>query len=269
MVNVIKANGECESFSDDKVLGSILRSGIKKELAEEVLSHVKEKLYDNIPTSEIYNYINEYLGSTPGRGKYSLKKSIMQLGPTGYPFEDFISEVLKMEGYRTEVGSMLSGKCVQHEIDILAEKDGKKIMVETKFHNDVGIKTDLHVSLYTKARFDDVKDGYGLDEAWLVTNTKVSIDAVAFAQCAGMKVLSWSYPENGSLRDLVEKWKLHPITALSTLTQAQKQTLMNNCIVLCKTIHENSSILDLLNIPPDKRNEIIEEAKLISNGIHP
>jgi len=266
MVNVRKANGEIESFSDDKVRGSILRAGIKKEIAEEVLNHVKQKLYDNIPTSEIYTHITEYFGTTPSRTKYSLKRAIMELGPTGYPFEDFISEVLKMEGFKTEVGSMLSGKCVQHEIDVLAEKDGKKIMVEAKFHNDVGTKTELHVSLYTKARFDDVSDRYGLDQAWIVTNTKVSIDAVSFAQCAGMKILSWSYPENEGLRDLIEKWKLHPITALITLSQTQKQILMENRIVLCKSISENSSILDILNIPPNKKEEIIKEAKLICNG---
>jgi hypothetical protein len=266
MVNVIKANGEIEQFSDEKVRGSILRAGIKEELAEEVLNHVKEKLHDNIHTSEIYTYITEYLGTTSGKARYSLKKAIMELGPTGYPFENYISEILKAEGYVTEVGSILSGKCVRHEIDILAEKDGKKIMVEAKFHNDVGIKTDLHVSLYTKARFDDVRDEYGLDEAWLITNTKISMDAISFAECVGMKVLSWSYPESQALRDLVEKWKLYPITALSSLSQTHKQVLMNNRIVLCRNICENTSILDLLSIPPNKKEEILNEAKLLSNN---
>lgn len=266
MIFVKKANGEKESFNEDKVRGSILRAGIKKELADEVLNHVKSKLYDNIPTAEIYTYITEYLGNTPGKAKYSLKRAIMELGPTGYPFEDFISEILKLEGYKTEVGSILSGKCVKHEVDVLAEKNGKKVMIEAKFHNDVGIKTELHVSLYTKARFDDIKDRYGLDEAWLVTNTKVSLDAVGYAQCAGMKVISWSFPENSGLRDLVEKWKLHPITALTTLSQAQKQVLMEKSVVLCKSICENSSLLDVLNIPADRKNEVINEAKLICNG---
>ncbi|PIP74904.1 MAG: ATPase [Candidatus Levybacteria bacterium CG_4_9_14_3_um_filter_35_16] len=266
MVDVIKANGVIEPFSDEKVRGSILRAGIKKELADEVLGHVKGKLYNNIPTSEIYTHITEYLGATPGKAKYSLKRAIMELGPTGYPFEDFISEILKMEGYKTEVGSILTGKCVQHEVDVIAEKNGKKIMVEAKFHNDVGIKTELHVSMYTKARFDDVSDRYGLDQAWIVTNTKVSIDALSFAKCSGMKILSWSYPENEGLRDLVEKWKLHPVTALLTLSQSQKQILLENRVVLCKNICENSSILDLLNIPHNKKEEIVNEAKLICNG---
>ncbi|MCL4417951.1 MAG: ATP cone domain-containing protein [Actinobacteria bacterium] len=266
MVNVRKANGEVEPFSDSKVRDSILRAGISKEVAEEILNHVKRRLYDNIPTSEIYAYITEYLGPTPSKAKYSLKRAIMELGPTGFPFEGYVSEILKLEGYKTEVGTILSGKCVQHEVDVLAEKEGKKIMIEAKFHNDVGIKTELHVSLYTKSRFEDVKDRYGLDEAWIVTNTKVSIDAVSFAQCSGMKVISWSYPENEGIRDLVEKWKLHPITALSSLSQSQKQILMQQGSVLCKNVYEKSSILDILNIPSDKKAEVVEEARSICNG---
>ena len=41
---------------------------------------------------------------------------------------------------------------------------------------------------------------------------------------------------------------------------------MENRIVLCKSISENSSILDLLSIPPNKREEIVKEARLICNG---
>ncbi|MCL4417473.1 MAG: restriction endonuclease [Actinobacteria bacterium] len=187
----------------------------------------------------------------------------MDLGPTGYPFEIFLSEIFKLEGYATEVGSILSGKCVKHEVDIIAEKEKEKIMIEAKFHNDIGIKTELHVSLYTKSRFDDLKDKYGFSQAWLVTNTKVSIDAVSFAQCSGMKIISWSYPDKGGLRDLVEKWKVHPITALSSLSHTQKQILMDNKIVLCKSVCGNNSLLDILNLPSDKKNEVLKEAKAI------
>lgn len=266
MVNVKKANGQLEPFSDNKVRESIVRAGIRKDLAEEVLESVKSKLYENIPTSEIYGYITEYLGTSAGKAKYSLKRAIMELGPTGYPFEDFISEILKREGYQTEVGSILTGRCVKHEVDIIAEKEGKKVMIEAKFHNDVGIRTELHVSLYTKARFEDVKEKYGFNEAWLVTNTKVSLDAVAYAQCVGMKVISWSFPENNSLRDLVEKWQLHPVTALTCLSQSQKQVLMESHILLCKTICEQPSLLDVLHIPENKKDEILKEAKLICSS---
>ena len=71
----------------------------------------------------------------------------------------------------------------------------KKYMIEAKFHNALGTRSDVHVSLYTKARFDDVSEKYNFDQAWLVTNTKVTKDALDYALCVDMKVISWNYPE--------------------------------------------------------------------------
>jgi hypothetical protein len=154
------------------------------------------------------------------------------------------------------------GNCVNHEIDVIAEKPGlEKLMVEAKFHNAPGIHTDLHVSLYTKARFEDLKEKYRFDRPWLFTNTKITPDALAYALCIDMGVVSWSYPQGNGLRDLVERDKLYPITILSTLTQSQKQVLLNSHIVLISEILKNNECLDLLGIQFDRKNRIIEEAK--------
>jgi HJR/Mrr/RecB family endonuclease len=265
VVNVIKATGEKEPFSEDKLKISIQRAGIPKELEAQTIAHVKEKLYENIPTSEVYHHITEFLGksSSFSKAKYSLKQAIMELGPTGYPFEDFVAEILKKEGYTTQLRSVLTGKCVSHEIDVIAQKDNKRVMVEAKFHNTPGTRTDVHVALYSKARFDDIKDKYGLSEAWIVTNTKVTSDALAYALCENVKIVSWSYPVNESIRDLVQKHKLHPITVLTTLSQSEKQQLLENHTVLCSEIMQNLSVLDLLGILQNKKKEIVSEIKSI------
>jgi hypothetical protein len=265
---VIKATGEREPFSEEKVKNSIQRAGIPEELKTQVIEHVKSKLYENIPTSEIYHHITEFLdkSSSYGKAKYSLKQAIMDLGPTGYPFEDFVSEILTADGYTTKTRSLLSGKCVIHEIDVIAQKQSEKIMVEAKFHNEAGIRTDVHVALYTKARFDDLKDKYNFSEGWIVTNTKVTSDALAYALCENLKIISWSYPEKNSLRSLIERLNLHPTTVLTTLSQSQKQQLLENHIVLCKTIMEQPSVLDLINIPQDKKNEVLKEIKAVCNS---
>lgn len=263
MINVRKSTGILEPFSEEKVISSIRRARIPKEIEALVLKHVKSKLYDNIPTSEIYEHILEFLDTSTqpySKARYSLKKAIMELGPTGYPFEDFVAEVLKKEGYQTQTRQILEGKCVKHETDIIAQKDGKKSMIECKFHNSVGNHTQVHVSLYTKARFDDLKDIHKLNDVWLVTNTKITTDALDYAGCNNMRVISWNYPQDGGLRDLIEKSRLHPITVLTTLSQNQKQNLLNNHMVLCKNIADN---LGLLNLPEDKTKSILAEAKFV------
>ena len=49
----------------------------------------------------------------------------MKLGPTGYPFEDFIAKLLQADGYETKVRQILKGECITHEIDVIAEKNNK------------------------------------------------------------------------------------------------------------------------------------------------
>lgn len=267
MPNVLKAGGQIEPFSENKLRLSINRVGIPEALQNEAITHIKNKLYDNIPTSEIYKYITEFLQNSTypfSHTKYSLKQAIMDLGPTGYPFEDYISEIFKMEGYKTEVRKILQGKCISHEIDIVAEKNNEKSMIECKFHNSPGGKTQIHVSLYTKARFDDIKEKNNLTDVWLITNTKITSDALDYATCNNMKIISWNYPEKGSFRDLIEKYQLYPITALFGLSQNQKQILAEQQhVVLAKDVCKNPSSLDILGLPEDKKKSILSECQYV------
>ncbi len=268
MVSVIKATGEKEPFSQEKVRQSIKRAGIAEEIQEQVVAHIKSKLYEDIPTSEIYRHITEFLGQSKNpytKVKYGLKQAIMALGPTGYPFEDFVSEILKTQGYTTTVRNILQGKCITHEIDVIAQKGETKIMVEAKFHNLAGTKTNVHVALYTKARFNDVIEKNNLNQAWLVTNTKVTSDAITYALCMGMKIISWDYPEGESLRELIEKSNLTPVTALTSLSQNQIQQLLQNNFVLCRDICKNPKALELLGLPQDKKQNILSEATFVCN----
>lgn len=271
MTNVIKADKSQEPFSEQKVLQSIKRAGIPENIQNQVLQHVNSKIYEGIPTEEIYHHITEFLGVSPSpynKAKYGLKAAIMALGPTGYPFEDFVARLLEALGYKVLVRQILNGKCVTHEIDVIAEKDSKKAMIEAKFHNSPGTRSDIQVALYTKARFDDVKDKNQLDEAWIVTNTKTTNDATTYAQCVNMKVISWNYPQGEGLRELIEKMRIHPITMLTSISQSHKQTLLNNHIVLCKDINLNPSLLDILPLTQAEKEKTLSEIRFISGQNH-
>ncbi len=265
MVNILKANGEIEPFNEDKIRESIKRAGIPLQIQAKVLSHVKSKLYENIPSQEVYGHIDEFLGRKfhLGEIKYRLKSALMELGPTGYPFEDLVAAILASKGYSVQTRSILAGTCVSHEIDVIAQKNDEKMLIEAKFHNAPGIHTDLHVSLYTKARLEDLRDKYQFSNAWIFTNTKITPDALTYALCVGMKVTGWNYPQNEGVRDLVEQNKLYPITMLSSLSQSQKQILLENHIVLLSEILKNEASLDVLGIQTDKKKAIIADAKQI------
>lgn len=262
MIHVLKANRSYEPFSENKVMDSIKRARIPHSIRGEVLTHVRSKLYEGISTEEIYRHILEFLERSPKpyiETRYSLKEAIMQLGPTGYPFEDFISKLLEASGYSTRVRQVLNGKCVTHEVDIIAEKGGKTVMIEAKFHNSPGTRSEIQTALYTHARFEDVKIKNEINEAWLVTNTKTTVDANSYLMCSGMKVMSWDYPAGHSLRELVESTGLHPITMLRTLSHAQKSTLLDNHVVLCREIAQNPQVLQRLYLSKIDHEKVLTE----------
>lgn len=266
---VIKASGEKEPFSEEKLRRSIARAGVPNELHDHVVSHIKSNLYQNIPTSFIYKHILEFLGTSSyphSRSRYSLKQAIMDLGPTGFPFEKFISSVLYRHGYKTATDVIITGLCISHEVDVLAEYDSQKIMIECKFHNQIGRRTDVKVALYVYARYQDLTAGWinrsnpsRFNQVWLVTNTKCSIDAINYAQCMGMKIVSWGYPEKGNLQDLIEEKKLHPITCLSSISNHHKQLLLSNNVVLCRDLLDNKIYLDLLKLQNEEKERLLNE----------
>lgn len=273
---VIKASGEKEPFSEQKVRRSMRRAGISCELENQVLGDIKTNLYQNIPTAEIYQQINQILKTSSEPhvfSRYQLKQAIMQLGPSGYPFEKFVAALLKELGYSVETGVIVSGKCVSHEVDVVALKDNQHFMVECKFHNRPGTRSDVKVALYVKARFDDVKASWMqkpghqtmFHQAWLVTNTKLTSDAIQYGECAGMNLIAWSYPKTGSLQDLIAKTGLHPITCLNALSPVEKRELLNQEVVLCKDLNQkNSDFFRSLNIPENKEREIRQEIYYIT-----
>jgi hypothetical protein len=175
----------------------------------------------------------------------------MELGPSGFPFEKFVAEILAAQGYMVQTGQIIRGKCVNHEIDVIAEKEEQHFMIECKYHNQPGTVSDVKVSLYIHARFKDVEASWielpghrsKFHQGWVVTNTRFSNDAIDYGTCAGLKLIGWNYPDGGSLRSLIDKLGLYPITCLGSLSKAEKQKLLDNNIVLCRELRDNAKLL--------------------------
>ena len=267
---VTKASGELEPFSVEKVRASLQRAGIPKLVQDKALAYIQGLIYPNIKTSLIYHHIMEFLGMSGSphlKGKYSLKQAIMDLGPTGFPFEQYVARLLEAKGYAVETNIIVKGKCVTHEIDAIAQKEEKHFLVECKFHGEPGSRCNVKIPLYIKARFDDVESSWKeypgheqkFHQAWLVTNTKCTTDAIAYGECVGMKIVSWDYPMKGSFSDLIETTGLHPITCLTSLSHKQKVILLDQHIVLCREILENQSILNRLGLSQSNKELLSQE----------
>lgn len=250
-MNIIKASGEKEKFSKKKLYESIKRAGAEQKLAEKVSQEIAKNVYSGINSKKILNQSISYLQKENPilAAKYNLKRAIMELGPTGFPFEKYIAKILKEYGYITKVGKIVKGYCVTHEIDVIAQKKNQHFMIECKYHNSRGRRSDVKVALYTHARFLDIKKvwekipghEYFFHQAWLITNTKCTSEAIRYARCIGLKIISWGYPKNKSLEYLIEKKRLYPVTILPSLTRYVKETLAQKRIILAKDLLKYST----------------------------
>ncbi len=238
---VVKGDGTKEVYNEDKIRTSATRVGVPVELQAEMLQHIRGRLFDGISTREIFAMVQEFLKHSPAPHlamKYNLKAALAELGPSGYPFEKYLSLLLTDLGYHTQINQTLSGACVTHEVDILADKDNITYFIEAKFHKNASQRTDVRVALYIKARFDDLVKNWnrGTAKAWLITNTRFSTDAIKYAECQGILLTSWGYPKGAGITDLVENTGLHPVTMIDLLSTNDKMRLLASGVVTCRQL---------------------------------
>ena len=285
---VKKSDGTDEEFDVMKLKESLVKSGAQPTVIDKIIRTVTEDLKSRseklgkkavCDVTQIYKQAFLMLKkmSISAAARYSLRRSIMEIGPTGFPFEEFVAELFKAQGYQTLTDQMVLGKCVPHEVDVIAWNKKKLIMAEVKYHNELAGKTDLKVALYVKARFDDLSENKyqytegtparKLDEGWLVTNTKFTESAINYSACVKLNLLSWNYPHQGNILDLIEEKKLHPVTCLTSLTASDKKFLIGRKLLLCKDLYDNKTSMKELGMSEAKIFKAYAEISSIFNEL--
>lgn len=270
MPEIVKGDGSRELFNINKLADSLIRSGAPRDLAIRVAENIGSTVIDGMTTQEIYRDAYRLLHKEESTvaARYSMRRAILDLGPSGFPFEDYVSELMRARGYAVQTRVMVPGKCADHEVDIVMRKDNRVIGAELKFHNEPGYKTDIKVALYVRARFSDIEargESSGeshIHEGWLITNTKFTDNAIAYAKCAGIHLLGWDYPERGNLDDIVKETRLYPVTVLTSLTSAEKTRLLAANMPLCHTVVDPEA-LRRAGIPEKKIAGVIAESTRI------
>jgi hypothetical protein len=272
---ITKADGTTEHFKVEKLRRSLRRAGATPMEVNEIVADVTKTLHSGMYTQEIYRHAFSLLRQhqTPAAARYSLRRALFGLGPTGFPFELFLGRLFEFDGYTVKTGVMIQGKCAEHEIDIAAFKDDHSFIGEAKFHARPGIKSDLQVAMYSYARLLDLKEARictddicGIKEFWLVTNTKFTSAAEKYAECVGVKILSWDYPRHNNLHDRIQRSKIYPITVMQSLTPSQIETLIGRNVILCKDIYDQPHLLRHLHLSVRKQEAVMQEVTEICNS---
>jgi hypothetical protein len=277
IVYIKKYSGELEEFSYKKLTNSLQKSGADDTVINQIIKKISPQLYDGISTKEIYKKAFGLLKKSNriSASKYSLKRAIYDLGPTGYPFERLVSAILEERGYKTQVSVTLRGESsITHEIDVLAEKEGNTYTIECKFHANAKTVSSVIVPLYINSRFIDVQKKWNnnsnkksfLKQGWIVTNTRFTEDAINYGKSAGLVLISWNYPKNNGISKNIDKYGLYPITTLTSLTKREKMALIEKDIILTQDILTATDDLKKLHFSESKIKKVFSEAKYLCDA---
>ena len=273
---ITKADGTKEAFDPKKLRRSLRRAGANTQEVERVVKEVEGHITEGMTTGAIYRHAFKALHQegVPQAAKYSLSRAVADLGPTGFPFEDFLARMFEREGYKTKTRIVVKGKCTTHEIDVAGYSEKHSFIAEAKFHARPGTTSDTQTTLYSYARYLDLKalpvcseDLCGIETMMLITNTRFTKSAMEYAKCTGLEILSWKYPKENTLQDRIARAGVFPITVISKLTRKEKAVLLNAGIVICSDIIKNPSILKKYGVAGGKREAVLAEARQLCHGM--
>jgi hypothetical protein len=267
MPTITKSDGGVEEFNPAKLVSSLMHAGADHMVATAIAGDVAKEVTEGMSTHDVYARAFAHLRQhrATAAARYSLKRAVLEFGPSGFPFESYLAELYRSRGYDAQVDAHVRGRCVEHEVDLVLDKGDERMYVEAKFHNTIGFKTDLQVALYVQARLEDLMDGEApprqvQSRGVIVTNTKFTSLAIQYAHCKELELIGWEYPRQGNLHDLITESSLYPVTALTTLSRRQKQGLLAERVVLCNTLSRHEDALARAGVSGNQMRNVIEEA---------
>lgn len=269
-MKVVKQSGDIVHFDREKLRNSLQLSGAAKEKIADILGIIEREIYEGMPTRKIYKMAFQLLKKTSKvhAARYNLKAAVQALGPAGFFFEKYIALLFRTEGFTTKTNSILYGKCVSHEVDVMVKHEGVISMVECKFHSNQDAKSDVKVPMYILSRFNDLRgkthsvfsQSDTISKCWVITNNRFTTEAIQFGTCSDLKMISWDYPAKECLKYKIEENGLYPVTCLTTLTQYEKEKLLIQDVLLASDLIGNSRLLDDIGINHNRIKNIIKEA---------
>lgn len=276
-MKIVKHSGDIVEFSPDKLRNSLMKSGASASVIDDIMKKIQNAIYEGISTKKIYKMAFALLKKKANShaARYNLREAIRLLGPAGFFFEKYIARLFASEGHKTLTNLTLFGKCISHEVDVVIKKNDVVAMVECKFHMGREAASDVKVPMYILSRFNDLKERKHpiftekdmISKCWIVTNNRFTTDAIDFAKCTGLNLLSWDYPHNDNLKTKNDTNGLYPITCLTTLTLAEKDRLLNLDIIVVRELAYSSELLEKIGLSPIRIKKVLRETSELCRNI--
>jgi len=269
---IIKSTGKRQLFSWRKVYHSVKRVGGPSNLAAQIANELQKEVQPGWTTLRISRRVKALLKSRKPSSaiKFNLFWAMTQLGPTGFPFQEYIARIFEAQGFKVGVEKWAKGRCIRHAVDFIADNDRTIYIGECKYHNTRGIKTNVDVILHYFARFSDIKNGPSFIQARkekktvktiLVTNTQFTTQAIKYARCVGQELWGWNYPSRQGLETVIDARKVYPITILPSFRGKRlMQVFSERGLILARDVLDKESRFKNLNLSPKLLSSLKREA---------
>ena len=270
-MEVIKIDGKKEPFSPAKLCLSLRKAGAPRAVADEICKKVSGKVKPDESTTKIFRKALTYLvrDDMDIAARYSLRRGLESLGPSGFIFEQYIETVLQAYGFATNRNQMIKGKCLTHETDVIASIGSKRFIIEAKYRNEPSIKTHVDVVMYADARLLDIVRGMPKkaqeeyeNTMWIITNTKFTESSITYAKCRGIRLTGWNYPRGASLEDVISQKRLYPVTVLPSLPADALPLFAKKGIILAQDLltYTEKDLVKDFQLTQEEAHAVIAEA---------
>lgn len=240
---VVKADGTKQEFSSGKIINTCVRSGLSRIEAEKIAKKIKSLFHEGMTTHEIFSLIQHEIESRTEKKSYyiRLRYAIANLDPVS--FELYVQEILDANGYKTSWNRLIKGKYVEHQVDVMAEKDDLRFLVECKHHFNSHRFTGLGTCLQVQARMEDINAvRHTFNASWIFTNNKFSEHAKKYSKGIGIRLTGWRYERKFSIESMAHKSAVLPVTVLDITEQEAKKLLDSKIITIQDVIEKGKAI---------------------------
>jgi HJR/Mrr/RecB family endonuclease len=111
--------------------------GANRRIANEVADEVEARVYDGMPTNKVLQLIFRLLRKhTPTIQHFLDLRKGLSLMDSKPEFERFVQVLLAHHGFEVTPNQIIKGRCVGHEVDAIARKEGVTYFVEAKHHSN-------------------------------------------------------------------------------------------------------------------------------------
>lgn len=193
---VIKYSGLKQVYDRNKVLQSLIKSGVGQAQALSVIEEVDKQLPAVVTTRDLYKAVYRTVhkhGAVDSAKIYRIREAFSKID--SIEFEKIIANLFSARNINSTWNQMVLGKCIEHQIDVIADNR----LIEVKRHSNPHRETGLGDVVELWGRLLDINENPDNKflNAVLVTNGKFSEHAKKFSMCRKIGLLGWRYNSSG------------------------------------------------------------------------